>query len=286
MGRILITGAEGQLGRDATRVLGEHHEMLGLGKTELDVTKFDSVEDVLGESGADFVLHLAALTHVDEAERVPDEAYLVNAIGTRNIARAAQRIGAKLIYVSTDYVFSGQQTTPYTEFDPPCPINCYGHSKLMGEMYARSLCPNHLVLRVSWLYGQHGSNFVRTILRLATSGGPVRVVDDQTGSPTWTKEVVRQLAVLLQRDAVGIYHCSAHGACTWYEFALAILKEYDLDVPCHPISTSEFGAPAKRPAYSVLANRVLELEQADVMRNWRVSFEEFALEDRAGRSST
>ena len=285
MDRILITGAEGQLGRDAVKLLSKGREVIGIGRSRLDVTRWENVLETVGSSRADCILHLAAFTRVDEAERFPDRAYLVNSLGSRNIARAAQRIGAKLVYISTDYVFDGRHTSPYTEFDRPCPVNHYGHSKLAGEEYIQSLCMDYLIMRVSWLYGIHGNNFVRTVQHLASSGKTLRIVNDQWGTPTWTVDVVRQLEVLLQRDAFGIYHCSAHGACTWFEFAQEIVRLYGLETACQPIETSEFPTLAKRPPYSVLANRVLQLEDADVMIDWQTGLQSFVLEDLRGRRS-
>ena len=274
IGRILVTGANGQLGRDAVELLADRYEVVAATRAELDVTSWPRVRAMAEQTEPAVILHAAAYTHVDAAESNPASAYRINALGTKNVARAAREFGARLVYISTDYVFDGESERPYKEFDPVRPLNVYGHSKLIGESYAAALCPDGLVLRTSWLYGAGGENFVSTIIRLAASEPELKIVDDQEGTPTWTKELVRQIDLLLERDACGLYHVTGSGACTWYEFAREILRLHGVETPVVPVPTSAFERPAKRPRYSVLENYNLALENSNVMKDWRAALAE------------
>jgi len=253
--RILITGANGQLGNALPLVL-KGHTLIQAAWPEFDLLKSDAEKQVLA-ARPDTVFHLAAYTDVDGAEREPDKAMAVNAEGTERVARAADKASARLIYLSTDYVFDGRKTSPYVEADEPNPLNAYGRSKLEGERRALAYCPNTLIIRTAWLYGAHGRNFVNTIIRLASEQPALRVVADQRGSPTNAGDLAVALVRVLDMDLRGIVHVAGAGDCTWYEFACAIVSLMRGTVPVYPITTAEAGRAAPRPSYSVLANVTL-----------------------------
>jgi dTDP-4-dehydrorhamnose reductase len=250
--RILITGARGQLGHALQQTLsGEDLILKDL--PEFDLTQSESESQIVAARPS-VILHAGAYTNVDGAEREPDRALAVNAQGTAFVARAAAALNARLIYVSTDYVFDGSKATPYREEDVPHPINVYGQSKHEGEIAALTGCPDTLVVRTAWLYGHAGNNFVKTITRLAREKPFLEVVGDQRGCPTNADDLALALKDLLTSDLRGICHVTNTGDCTWYEFAEAIVRFMDLSTPVRPITTAQAGRLAKRPAYSVLAH--------------------------------
>ena len=253
--RILITGADGQLGCELQRVLLGHELVLGVWPA-FDLVK-PECEAFVRDARAEVVIHAAAYTDVEGAEREPVLAMAVNADGTERIARAAAKIGARLIYLSTDYVFDGRKGSPYLEFDSTNPLNAYGRSKLEGERRALEYCTDTLIVRTSWLYGAQGKNFVKTIMRLATEQPELRVVADQRGCPTHAGDLAEALARVLETDLTGIAHATGAGDCTWHEFACAIVSLMGVSVTVHPITTAEARRAAVRPAYAVLANRRL-----------------------------
>jgi len=249
--RILVTGAKGQLGQELQRVLrGE--EVIAADRPE-----YELMDPMVGEKVAtqrpDLVIHSAAYTDVDGCEQNPDMAFQVNAIGTRRVAEGAAKANARLICISTDYVFDGKKTEPYTERDPVNPLNVYGRSKLAGEEEALKGCRRTLVLRTSWLYGVHGKNFVKTILSLAGTQPEIRVVEDQRGSPTYARHLAQVIAGLIRSDVTGVIHAGGEGECSRYGFAKAILQEAGLGCRVVPISTAESGRLAWRPPYSALS---------------------------------
>ena len=270
--RILITGANGQLGCDLQRTLASH-ELILMDIPTFDLTK-SSCEEQVASAQPDLVIHAAAYTDVDGAEHEPDLAMAVNAQGTEWVARGAARAKARLIYISTDYVFDGLKKTPYLEFDMANPLNQYGKSKLEGERRALDLCPNSLVVRTSWLYGTHGKNFVNTMMRLAVEQPELRVVADQRGCPTNAADLAQALAQMLRVNMRGIVHATGTGDCTWYELASAIVSVMGRQNPIHPITTAEAGRRAARPGYSVLANRVLK-QSGITLPHWRDSLLQF-----------
>jgi len=244
----------------------------------MDIPTFDltksSCEEQVASAQSDLVIHAAAYTDVDGAEHQPDLAMAVNAQGTEWVARGAARAKARLIYISTDYVFDGLKKTPYLEFDMANPLNQYGKSKLEGERRALDLCPNSLVVRTSWLYGTHGKNFVNTMMRLAVEQPELRVVADQRGCPTNAADLAQALAQMLRVNMRGIVHATGTGDCTWYELASAIVSVMGRQNPIHPITTAEAGRRAARPGYSVLANRVLK-QSGITLPHWRDSLVQF-----------
>ncbi|MGH7232848.1 MAG: dTDP-4-dehydrorhamnose reductase [Nitrospiraceae bacterium] len=253
--RILITGSDGQLGHELRRVLADETLMCA-GWPAFDLLKPDVERQVLAVQ-PDVIIHAAAYTQVDKAEDEPERAMAVNADGTRRVAQAAAQARARLIYLSTDYVFDGEKNSPYDEADPPHPINVYGRSKLEGEQQALAHCENTLVVRTSWLYGPHGHNFVRTIMSLAARQPELRVVADQRGCPTHAGDLATAIAKILQGDLRGIVHAAGSGHCSWHDFARAIVSLMGVSVAVRPISTADAKRAAARPLYTVLANRVL-----------------------------
>ena len=253
--RILITGAQGQLGQALQQALaGEDLILKDL--PEFDLTHADCESQIVAARPS-VILHVGAYTNVDGAEREPDRAMAVNAQGTALVASAAATLKARLIYVSTDYVFDGIQTTPYREEDLPHPINAYGQSKREGELAALRGCPNTLVVRTAWLYGHAGSNFVKTMMKLASEKPFLEVVGDQRGCPTNADDLALALKDLITSDLRGICHVTNRGDCTWHEFAEAIVSLMGLSTPVRPITTEQMGRLARRPAYSVLAQERL-----------------------------
>ena len=250
--RILITGANGQLGSALQRTLSIEDLTLK------DLPEFDLADAACGihirEAHPEIILHVGAYTNVDQAEREPERAYAVNAKGTRWVAEVAQAIKARLIYVSTDYVFDGTKSSPYNEQDTPHPLNHYGRSKYEGEQAVLSLCQNSLVVRTAWLFGHEGNNFVKTIMRVAQERPVLEVVADQRGCPTYAEDLAQALSHLALSDLRGICHVTNSGHCSWYELAQAIVRLTGAGVAVHPITTAQAARLAKRPPYSVLSH--------------------------------
>ena len=252
--KVVITGAGGMLAHAFAAAAAEHgHDVVPADHKALDVTSADAAEAFIAAARPDVVLHCAAYSRVDDAEKEEAEAFAVNAEGAANVARAAARAGAWMVYPSTDYVFDGTADSPYTPGAATAPLNAYGRSKLAGERATASLAPRHLVVRTSWLYGARGRNFVGTILQSARNGAPLRVVRDQRGSPTWTRDLAYAVFRLLETGApAGTYHICNSGETTWYDFACSALRNAGITAQVTPVSTAEFVRPAQRPAYSVL----------------------------------
>ena len=273
--RILITGAQGQLGYALQQALsGEDLILKDL--PAFDLTQPDSESQIVAARPS-VILHVGAYTNVDGAEREPDRAMLVNAQGTTMVARAAAMLNARLIYLSTDYVFDGTKSTPYREEDMPHPVNVYGQSKREGEIAALAGGPNTLVVRTAWLYGHAGNNFVKTIMRLAAEKPFLDVVGDQRGCPTNADDLALALKDLLKSDLRGICHVTNTGDCTWHEFAEAIVNRMDLSIPVRPITTAQAGRLARRPAYSVLAPGRLATVRA-LLPHWQDALARFTKE--------
>ena len=273
--RILITGAQGQLGQALQQALvGDDLILKDL--PEFDLTQAGCESQILA-AGPSVILHVGAYTNVDGAEREPDRAMAVNAQGTDFVARAAAALNARLIYVSTDYVFDGVQKTPYREEDVPHPINVYGESKRAGEIAALAGCPNTLVVRTAWLYGHAGSNFVKTVMKLASEKPFLEVVGDQRGCPTNADDLALVLKDLIVSDLCGICHVTNGGDCTWHEFAEAIVSLMGLTIPVRSITTEQMGRLAKRPSYSVLAPGRLSRVRA-LLPHWQDALARFMKE--------
>ncbi|MGH7146393.1 MAG: dTDP-4-dehydrorhamnose reductase [Nitrospiraceae bacterium] len=264
--RILITGASGQLGCELKEVFKAEQLMLA-DMPEFDVTKA-GVEERVAAARPDVIIHAAAYTDVDGAEQDPERTMALNADGTERVAKAAAKTGARFVYLSTDYVFDGRKSTPYLETDEPNPLNAYGRSKLEGERRALMSCPNTLVVRTAWLYGAHGKNFVKTIMKLALEQQELRIVADQRGCPTYARDLALVIKQMLRTDLKGIVHAVGAGDCTWYEFACEIVSLMGSPARVHPITTAESKRKARRPSYAVLANTVLAKNGID-LPNWK-----------------
>jgi dTDP-4-dehydrorhamnose reductase len=253
--RWLVTGGRGMFGTDLVRVLGGRgEEVVAVGSAECDVRSLDVVRETM--QGFDVVVNAAAWTAVDDAETHEAEAYAINAVGARNVALVAADTGTRMVHISTDYVFDGTATEPYAPDHPQDPRSAYGRTKAAGEWAVRATNPDALIVRTAWLYGEHGPNYVATMLRLAGERETLQVVDDQVGQPTWTKDLAAYVVELITADRVGGYdHGSSSGTTTWHGFAREIFRLSGLDPDrVHPCATSEFPRPATRPALSVLAH--------------------------------
>ena len=257
--KVLITGVSGQLGHDAAKTLTARGvPFLGVGSKELDVSDRDAVLRVFDTYRPDAVLHCAAWTKVDFAEDEPELCMRVNADGAQNVAEACRECGAKLLYVSTDYVFPGTGEKPWETCDPTGPLNVYGKSKLAGEDAVRKLVEKHFIVRTSWVIGEHGNNFVKTMLHLAETHDRLRVVGDQIGSPTFTADLAPLLCNMIATEQYGVYHATNEGFCSWAELAEAVFRIAGKNVTVHPVNTEEYGAKALRPKNSRLSKRSLD----------------------------
>ncbi|WP_225445608.1 dTDP-4-dehydrorhamnose reductase [Paenibacillus arenosi] len=273
---LLVTGASGQLGTDIMELLEKHNvPAIGCTRANLDITDSEQVHEVIGRIKPWGIIHAAAYTKVDQAENERDEAYRVNVYGSRNVAAAAESVDAKILMLSTDYVFDGRSTRPYDEFATPRPINVYGSSKREAEKIVCQLNRRAFIVRTSWVFGRHGSNFVKTMLELGKINHELKVVHDQIGSPTYTKDLAECLLKLIHTDWFGTYHVSNSGSCSWYQFASAIMEEANLNVKVRSVPTSQFPRPARRPAYSVLAGRALTLHGLPSLRPWREALADY-----------
>lgn len=269
---ILVVGANGMLGRDLMDILTG--DVRGVDIEEIDITSLESTRRVLLTLKPEVVVNAAAYTDVDGCETNKEPAMQVNGEGVAHLALAALEIGARLVQVSTDYVFDGTKESPWLEDDPPNPLSVYGESKLAGEMNAR-LVPDHLIVRTQWLYGRNGKNFVETMLRLAGERNELAVVDDQIGSPTWTVDLALAIKALIETGCRGTYHAANSGSCSWNGFARAIFEESGLDVKVNPMATQELGRPAARPLYSVLDCGKLAQDAGFQPEPWREALKKY-----------
>lgn len=276
---IVVTGATGQLGTELIRLLaGRGQPVVGLTSTDVDVSQRDQVVSALVGLAPEIVIHAAAWTAVDECEGDPLRAYAVNALGTRNVAEAARRIGAHVCYLSTDYVFDGTAADPYTEWDQPNPVSAYGRSKLAGE---RELDPSATIVRTSWVFGLHGPNMVRTVLRLGAERRQLRFVDDQRGCPTGADDLASKVIELALERRPGVHHVTNQGPTTWFELARDVLRAAGMEPDLvEPISTEELNPPrpARRPANSVLDNAALRLSGGLLLADWHEPMERLVKE--------
>ncbi len=271
-----MIGANGQLGHDVVRAFAEQRdEVRALTHEDIELSSLESVAACLRATRAEVVVNTAAMHNVESCEQQPGRAQEVNVVGARNLATATRDLGSVLIHVSTDYVFDGAKDTPYVESDEARPLNVYGRTKLEGEQFVQDINPKRFVLRTAALYGSHpcrakgGQNFVDLMLRLARERGRVRVVDNEFTSPTATADLARQIASLSRSDAYGLYHATAEGSCSWYEFAREIFRMAEVPVTLEVASPNEFPAKVPRPEYSVLENRKLKSQNLNLFRPWQ-----------------
>lgn len=276
MKRIIVTGCNGQLGRAINRELSGNNEIefVNTDVAELDITSIDKVMELAREVKPYAIINCAAHTGVDACETDVENAYRINAVGPRNLSIAASETGAKMIHISTDYVFDGKGTRPYVEFDKPNPQGVYGATKLAGENMVKDFAERYFIFRTAWLYGD-GKNFVKTMLRLAETNDQVRVVRDQVGSPTSTKELAGVIAHLLFTENYGLFHATCEGSCSWAEFAEEIFRLAGKATRVEGITTEEYHAPAARPAYSILENYMLKLTSDYKFADWHDAVAEY-----------
>lgn len=270
---ILINGAGGQLGQELVDRLNPTYDVYGFTRAEWDVTSFEQTDRIVRSLRPDVVIHCAAYTQVDRAEDDPVTAFRINAYGTRNAAMACASNDAVMVYISTDYVFDGEREGGYDEWHPVAPSTVYGRSKAAGEQFIRQYCPQHFILRTSWLYGIHGHNFFKTMVKKAKAGRPIHVVDDQTGCPTYTGHLAAKIEELIQTRHFGTLHTANSGSCTWFQFACAIFERLNLRVSVVPIVSEKLKQRAKRPHYSVLRSIGGPAQQFDPMPHWKAGLE-------------
>ncbi|XJZ26966.1 dTDP-4-dehydrorhamnose reductase [Bacillota bacterium Lsc_1132] len=268
--KVVVTGAKGQLGQDVVKQLTrDHHEVFGTNRDQLDITNEENVLSFISDVRPDVILHCAAYTNVDAAESDEETAYQINALGTEYLAKAAKETGAKMLYISTDYVFDGTATEPYEVDQPTKPLGAYGRTKFAGEELLKKHLDRYFIVRTAWVFGVGGNNFVKTMIRLGEERGEVGVVHDQVGSPTYTVDLASFMLELMVTDKFGTYHATNSGVCSWYEFAVEIFKQAGLNVKVNPLTTDQFPRPAKRPSYSVLSKKKLVEQGFTPLRNWK-----------------
>lgn len=268
--KVLVTGVKGQLGYDVMAELAKRNiEAIGVDIDEMDITDKISVEKVIGEAAPDVVVHCAAYTAVDAAEDNEALCRRVNADGTRNIAEVCKKLDCKMVYISTDYVFDGQGTRPWEPDDERHPLNVYGQTKYEGELAVQENLSKYFIVRIAWVFGKNGKNFVKTMLKLAETHDKLTVVNDQFGSPTYTYDLARLLVDMIQTDKYGIYHATNEGICTWYEFACEIFKQAGVKIKVTPVPASEYPAKAKRPENSRLDKSKLTENGFERLPSWQ-----------------
>lgn len=286
--KLLITGANGQLGQELRRQLKEGGSVLGpiperlqratvvpVDVEEANLANRHDAATLIQRYSPDAVINCAAFTNVDGCESEPDTAFGANAIAARNVALACDEIGATLVHLSTDYVFPGSAGAPIPETALTAPQSVYGATKRLGEEYVKQFCKKWFIVRTSWLYGLYGNNFVKTILRLARENGSVKVVADQVGNPTNAEDLAHHLLKLVPTQEYGVYHCTGNGICSWYDFAAEIIRLWGIKADVLPCTSEEFPRPAKRPAYSALDHAMLRATVGDEMRDWKDAIAHF-----------
>ena len=287
--KIAVIGANGQLGVDvvsAFRIKG--YDVVGLTHSDVELSEIDSINRALRDLRSQVIVNTAAMHHVENCEREPEKAFAVNALGVRNLALVAREIGAVLLHVSTDYVFDGAKREPYEEVDAPRPLNVYGNTKLAGEYFVRSTVEKHFVLRTSAIYGQSpcrakgGLNFIELMLKLAKERGEVRVVDSEFVTPTPTVDIAQQIVKLSNSDSYGLYHATAEGSCSWYEFAREIFAITGTSEILKAAGADDFPVKVPRPTYSVLENRRLKENGLNVFRPWQDGVRKYFLSRPSG----
>ncbi len=286
--KLLVTGGKGQLGCQLKYIIEKNSSDIGeldgsfkdcqckfIDYDELDITNYNEVISFVSSFKPDVIINCAAFTNVDGCESERDIAYKVNTIGPRNLAIACEKYDTKLLHVSTDYVFNGEGTVPFKEYDIPNPVSVYGKTKLMGEQYVRENCNRYFIVRTAWLYGQWGKNFVYTIMKAAKDKGHLDVVEDQRGNPTYAEDLAHHILKIILTDEYGIYHCTGTGECSWYDFACKIIEYSGIECTVSPITSDKIDRAAKRPAYSSLDNMMLRVISQDEMRHWQEALMSF-----------
>lgn len=268
--KVLVTGVKGQLGYDVVNELTKRgHIAIGTDIEEMDITNADSVDAVIKENVPDAVIHCAAYTAVDAAEDNADLCRKINAEGTQNIANVCKELDIKMTYISTDYVFDGEGERPWEPDDERTPLNVYGQTKYEGELAVQNTLEKYFIVRIAWVFGVNGKNFIKTMLNLGKTRDSLTVVDDQFGSPTYTFDLARLLVDMVETDKYGIYHATNEGICTWYEFACEIFKQAGMNVKVSPVSSAEYPAKAKRPSNSRMSKEKLAENGFEKLPTWQ-----------------
>jgi len=285
MKKVLLIGADGQLGTDLRKIIGENYELLCPLMEELNITQFNETKEYIYRNHPGLIINTAAFHQTDECEKDPQRSFLVNASAIKNLADACKELDIPLVHISTDYVFGldEERKTPYIEEDLPAPVNIYGISKLAGEYCIRYTLKKYFVIRTAGLFGAAGAkgkggNFIETMIRLAKEKGKVEVKDDEFTTPTYTKELAETIIQLIKTDKYGIYHITSQGKCSWYEFAKKIFELTNTKINCQPVSSDKFPTIAKRPSYSVLDNKHLREIGLDKMSRWEDALEKYLKE--------
>lgn len=277
--KVLVTGSNGQLGYDVVKKLKEAKiDCYGATREDFDLTQEKETKGFILNYQPDVIVHCAAYTNVDQAEVERELCYHVNVEGTKYVAEAAKEINAKMLYISTDYVFDGQGEEPFEVTDEPNPINYYGETKYLGEQEVQKLLDKYFIVRTSWVFGEHGDNFVKTMLKLGKERDEISVVADQYGSPTYTVDLVELIVEMIKTDKFGVYHASNEGYCSWYEFAKEIFKVANMDVKVQPVSSDEFETIAKRPRNSRLSKKSLLDHKFNLLNKRNESLKQFLKE--------
>ena len=277
--KVVVTGIKGQLGYDLVKQLtARNHQVYGIERNDLDITDEKAVKAYFEEVKPDALLHCAAYTNVDAAEEDKETAYNVNALGPKYLAQAASKVGAKMVYVSTDYVFDGTAAEPYEVDHPTHPLGVYGETKFAGEEFVKEYLDRYFIVRTAWVFGINGNNFVKTMLRLAEDRDELGVVHDQVGSPTYTVDLARFMIDLVESDKYGVYHATNEGVCSWYEFAVEIFNQRGVNVKVNPLTSEQFPRPAARPKYSVLSKKKIIEQGFTPLPNWKKALSAFLRE--------
>lgn len=276
--KVLITGANGMLGTDLTQLLTPQFEVTAIDIQQLDLIDNEATIDYITNLKPHIIINCAAYTNVDGCETEIDTAYKANAVAPRNIAVAANNINAKFLHISTDYVFDGETDKPYQEDDITNPLCIYGKSKLMGEDLIKSLSNKHYILRTQWLYGKNGNNFAKTMLKLAGGSPSIKVVNDQFGSPTYTRDLCTVIEQVIKTENYGTYHITNSGVTSWYEFAKTIFALSNIEVDLKPCTTEEFPRPAHRPKFSKLNNYFWRINGFSELRNYKEALKDYLKE--------
>lgn len=268
--KVLVTGVNGQLGYDVVKELDERgHQPIGVDREEMDLTSTAQIKECIEKVKPEVIIHCAAYTAVDKAEDEEELCRRINAIATKEIAEHAKELDIPMIYISTDYVFDGTKDGEYTEEDIPNPINVYGKTKYEGEVYVQELLYKYYIVRISWVFGENGNNFIDTMLRLSKERDSLNVINDQVGSPTYTNDLAPLLVDMIETDKYGVYHATNEGYCTWYEFAKEIFKIANIDIEVNPITTLEYHTKGERPMNSKMNKDKLYGKSFYKLRNWK-----------------
>ncbi|XTR37210.1 dTDP-4-dehydrorhamnose reductase [Paraclostridium tenue] len=274
--KILVTGINGQLGYDVVKELNKRgHEAVGVDKEQMDLTVSSEIKECIEKNSPEAIIHCAAYTAVDDAEENEDLCSQINALAVKDIANCAKKLDIPMIYISTDYVFDGTKDGEYTEDDVPNPINIYGKTKYDGEKYVQEILEKYYIVRISWVFGENGNNFIDTMLRLSKDRDSLNIINDQVGSPTYTKDLAPILVDMIETDEYGVYHATNEEFCSWYEFAKEIFNVAKVNINVTPISTSEYPTKANRPMNSKMSKDKLINNGFKQLRSWKEAVGEY-----------